>query len=252
MPLTIPPFAAYQAPLIPIAARWRTPPVEGDKFVPCEIDWGVTVAAGLAVQFALNAGPVEFTQIVAVSVDNGRNGSNVSFIFPDTGKQLTIPAYAQGVYPIFSNAMTFYVESTSAVSGDVTVFEILNSMPPPVSVLPSQAQNNATSTGIAIGTNGTSQIVPTSVIAGTLNAITIDVSAQAGATAQTAVVTLQDGLGHVLWSTGINVAANGALDQAYSLSGLSVRFFNGLAIVIGSSTISGGGFVSANVYYSVP
>lgn len=250
MPLTIPPFAAYQAPLIPVAARWRTPPVEGDKFIPCEIDWGVTVAAGLAVQFALNAGPVEFTQICAFSIDNGRNGSDVSFIFPDTGKQLTVPAYAQGVYPVFTNAATFYVESSSAVTGDVTVFEILNSMPPPVSVLPSQEQSHASGGSVPLNVNATTALLPAGTV-GTLQAFSLVLNIQTGAAAQSCTITLQDGTGAVLWAQGFAYPASTQTVLTINQSGLRLRFVNGLNIVISSTTMTAGA-VTANLYYSTP
>jgi hypothetical protein len=245
MPLTIPPFVAYQAPLVPIASRWRTKPPEGDKFIAVEIDWGVTVPAGLAVQFSLNAGPVEFSQIVAFSVDNGRNGGDVSFIFPDTGRQLTVPAYAQGVYPVFTNALTFYAVSEAGVPGDVTEFEILNGLPPPVSVLPSREQTRSGVSGISLITNATTAIVPAG-ISGTLQAFSISgsgISATGSAT-----VELQDGTGQNLWTTFI-VAPNATLNV--SQSGLALRFVNGLSFVVIGSTLTAGSAV-VNVYYSVP
>jgi hypothetical protein len=248
VPFTIPPFAQYQAPLVPIAGRWNQAPPEGDKFIPVEIDWGVTVPAGNAVQIALNSGPVQFSQIVAMSVDNGRNGGDVSFLFPDTGKQLTVPAYAQGVYPVFTNALTFYVDCPAGVTGDMTVFEVLNSMPPPVSVLPSQEQSHSGVTGINTAINGTTTIVPAG-INGTLQAFSLTLYVPAAATGF-CVVILQDGTGVQKWASFLNGAAQ---EQSIPVtqSGLALRFNNGLNFVVASSTLSSGNAV-VNVYYSLP
>jgi len=248
VPLTIPPFAAYQAALIPVASRWHTKPVEGPKFIPCEIDWGVTVPIGNAVQFALSAGPVEFSQIVAFSVDNGRSGGSATFIFPDTGKQLTLPPFAQGVYPVFTNSLTFYVQGDDVLPGDVTVFEILNSMPPPVSVLPSQLQSHSGITGVNIAPNGSTNVVPAG-INGTLQGFSITVFVSAAATGF-CVVSLVDGAGQSIWASFFNGAAQ-AQSVPITQGGLSQRFRNGLNLVVSSSSLTSGNAV-VNVYYSVP
>lgn len=248
MPLTIPPFVAYQSPLIPISARWRSPPPEGDKFIACEIDWGVTVPAGQAVQFSLNAGPIEFSQIVAFSVDNGRSGADVSFIFPDTGRQLTVPAFSQGTYPVFTNAMTFYAIAEAATVGDQTEFEILNSVPPAVSVLPSQEQSHTGVGGLNIAPNQTTPIVPAG-INGTLQSFSLSFYIPAGATGFN-VISLQDGTGRQLWASFVNGAA-AAQNLTFSQSNLGLRFANGINFVVASSTLSAGNGV-VNLYYSVP
>lgn len=248
MPITIPPSVNYQAALIPIAGRWNQPPPEGDFFIPCEIDWGVTVPLGQAVQLSLNAGPVSFSQIIAISVDNGRNGSDVSFIFPDTGRQLTVPAFAQGVFPVFTSALTFYVISEASSAGDITEFEILNSMPPPVSILPSQEQSNARATGIGIGGNASTPIIPAGTN-GTLQGFSITFFIPAGATGFCDVA-LVDGTGKQLWSTFLN-GATAAQTIPVAQSNLALRFTNGVNFVVSSSSLSGGNAV-ANLYYSVP
>jgi hypothetical protein len=253
MPIVIPPSVAYQGPLFPIAGRWNNPPPEGDKFIPIEIDWGVSVPVGQSVQISLSNGPVAFTQVVAVSVDNGRNGADVSFIFPDTGRQLTVPAYAQGVYPLFTNALTFYVISESAGIGDISEFEILNSMPPPVSVLPSQAQSRASSPGIELSVNGPTQVVAPGTT-GTLQGFQVTLTLRnLDAADHSAIVVLQDGNGQILWDT-ILIAQHGTSETtSLSLSNLRLRFQNGLVFVVQNSTIPlGNSFITLNVYFSVP
>jgi hypothetical protein len=253
MPLTIPPFVAYQAPLIPIAGRWNKVPPEGDKMIPIEIDWAITAPAGQAVQFSLNAGPVEFTQIVALSVDNGRNGADVSFIFPDTGRQLTVPAYSQGVYPVFTNASTFYVISESANVGDISEFEILNSMPPPVSVLPSQEQSHSASPGVDLATNGITPIVAAGTT-GTLQGFQISLTLRnLDAADHAATLFLLDGNGTVLWATILIVPHDTAQTTSVAQSGLRLRFANGLSFSVQGSTIPvGNSYATVNAYYSVP
>lgn len=248
MPLTIPPFAAYQAALIPVASRWSLAPPEGSKMIPAEIDWGVTVGVGLAVQFALNAGPVEFTQVVAFSVDNSRCGADVSFIMPDTGKQLTVPATAQGVYPVFTNSLTFYASAPGSNVGDVTVLVILNSMPPPVSVLPSEEQTSAAVAGINLLTAGTTQLIPAGVT-GTLQGASL-MFTNGGAAAFVAGVSLRDGTGAILWTWAMTIAANST--TTVPLSALKMRFYNGLQFLIASPSGTGPAAATINLYYSVP
>lgn len=249
MPLTIPPFVAYQSTLVPIAGRWNKAPIEGDKFIACEIDWGITVPIGQAVQFALNAGPVEFSQIVAFSVDNGRCGGSASFLFPDTGKQLTVPSNAQGVYPVFTNSLTFYVLGENVLAGDITVFEILNSMPPPVSVLPSQLQSHASITGLSLTTNGVGVVIPAG-ISGTLQNFTLIVSG-GSTTAGVCDFQLVDGTGSALYHQTITVPA-GYVSQSVPVTGLQARFVNGINAVVTLSSGITAGNVSINAYYSVP
>jgi hypothetical protein len=248
VPITIPPFVQYQAPIYPIAGRWNQAPPEGDKFIPLEIDWGLTVPQGEAVQIALNNGPVEFTQIIALSVDNGRNGGDVSFLFPDTGKQLTVPAYSQGCYPVFTNALTFYIISPAAALGDVTCFEVLNSMPPPVAIQPSQTQSNASTPGVSLA-NGTTQLIPASVT-GTLQAYDIVIDIVQSATAGTGTLAMIDGSGQNLWGHVINAPASTTQTIPITASGIRLRFYRGISLVVSASTLVGN--ITLNLFYSVP
>jgi hypothetical protein len=252
MSIIVPPFVAYQAPLLPIAGKWNHKPPEGDKFIACEINWGLTVPIGQAVQFSLNAGPVEFSQIVAVYVDNGRNGSDIDFLFPDTGKQLTVPGYCQGLFPIITNSLTFYVVASSAGVGDVTVFEILNSMPPPVAILPSQEQSSSTFTGLGVVPPATTLLVPGT---GTLQGFTLTIVVNQGATAGSSNFYLIDGSTpqRTLWFGAVEGAANQVGTVPITVTGLKARFINGLFIQ--TATASGPGLqaaVGVTVFYSVP
>jgi hypothetical protein len=237
----------YQAPLIALAGRWNQPPPEGDKFIPVEIDWG-SYAPAKAVQIAISSwSVVEFSQVVAIGCDNSRSGADVDFLFPDTGRQLTVPAYCQGLFPVISNSLMFYVIGAVAQAGDVTVFEILNSLPPPVAVLPSQEQTHAGISGVPLFTNGTSAIVPAGTT-GTVQGFSAVLS-NTGASAATAVVSLQDGAGNVIWVSTVDVQAGQTIP--ISQSNLKLRFVNGLNLVISGATGTVGG-INMNVYYSVP
>jgi hypothetical protein len=250
VPIIVPPFVAYQQQLYPLPAKWNTPPPEGDMFIPVEIDWGLTTPVPTdAVQISLTGGPIPFSQIVALSVDNGRSGGSVSFLFPDTGKQLTLPPFAQGIYPIMTNSLSFYVVPDGCTTGDVTVFEILNSLPPPVSVFPAQLQSHASITGMNLSANGTTVVIaaPTS---GTVQGFSLTVSGSS-TTAGACDFQLADGTGTAIYHQTITVPA-GYVSQTTPMSGLLMRFTDGLDAVIATTNGITAGNVAINVYYSVP
>jgi hypothetical protein len=244
MPLRIPPSAQYQAPMFPLRGLWNHKPDEGDRLISVEIDWGV-YPAGQAVQFQLSGNsPVAFSQIVALTVDNARCGSDVQFIFSDSGQILQIPAHTQGTFPVFTNGLSFYCVALNAGTTDVTCAVIHNSMPPPIQMLASSAQNSAVAAGLAVA-NGTTPIVPAPA-SGTLNGFSFDVIG--GSTAQAAQFSLVDGAGHTLWS---NVIQGPATNVSQPVGGINTRFFNGLSLVIGNNSLVGAS-VNLNVYFTVP
>jgi hypothetical protein len=253
MPIVVPPFVAYTAPLIPVPCRWRTPPPEGDQMIPVEIDWG-NAGPSHAVQIALTSfSPVLFSQVIALSVDNSRSGADVDFIFVDTGKQLTVPAYAQGVFPVFTNALTFYCAASGALAGDTTVFCILNCEPPPVAVLPSQEQSHSLVQSISLNVAANTAIVPPPTT-GTLQGFTLAIDVETGAAppVQHVNLSIQDGTGAVLWAQGYQFNAS-VTGQTLSIpvTGLKLRFSNGLYLAVIGTTMTGGA-ATVNVYYSVP
>jgi hypothetical protein len=252
VPLTLPPFTQFQAPLFPLRGLWRARPEEGDRFINAEIAWGTPGLTGVScVQFQLSGNsPVAFSQIVAMSVDNSRCGSNVDFVFPDSGFILSVPGYNQGVYPVFTNALMFYANGPLAVLGDVTIVQILNSMPPPVAIQPASEQTQAGVGGVNLGTNGSTQIVP-NTISGTIQTIAIEFAIGAGVTGA-AQIQLIDGNAQVVWSGIINPdAASPAAPLV--ITGLHIRFQRGLSFVISASSIAGGtAQATINVYYAVP
>lgn len=252
MPLVIPPFAQYQAPLFPLRGLWNSVPREGDFFVNAEIDW-LTNTSGLnAVQIALAGNsPVAISQIVALSVDNGRCGCDVQFVFPDSGFVLQVPAYNQGVYPVFTNALMFYIVALGEIAAsDVTVLQVLNSMPPPVAIQPASEQSIGSTTQVSLAANASTPIVAAGQ-AGTIEAFNINYTVNQVA-AGAAGIALRDGNGVTLWVTEISAPANIAITVPISLSGLRLRFANGLNFVVSGTSITAAGFASINVYYGQP
>jgi hypothetical protein len=249
MPLTIPPFTQFQGPLFPLRGLWNRPPAEGDYFVNAEIDWGSANTS--AIQFALSGNsPVAMSQIVALYVDNRRCGVDTDFLFPDSGFLLTVPSHAQGLFPVLTNALMFYAIAIGSALNDVTIVQILNSLPPPIPLVPSQQQNSAAVVGVNPSINATTQIVPAG-ISGTLNTLSISLALTSGATTGNVQLSLIDGTGATLWANAFNVPATTTLDIPVDITGLNLRFRNGIQLIVSSSTLAGGN-VDVNVYYSTP
>lgn len=250
--LTIPPFVQYQQPLFPLRGLWNRAPAEGDLFVNIEVDWLVTTNGLTAVQFSLSGNsPVTLSQIVALAVDNSRSGADVAFVFPDSGFSLVVPAHEGGVFPVLTNALMFYAVATSAIGGDVTVFQVLNSMPPPIPISPTFQQNHVGASGIPPQTNGSTAILPAGT-SGTLNTLSMSIDLVAGASAGSVQLSIVDGAGHQLWANIYNVAASTTVNYPVNVSGLDLRFTNGLNFVVGGSTNITGGAIVVNAYYSTP
>lgn len=240
----------YQAPLYPLRGLWNAVPPEGDRFVSAEIDWGQTVPLGQAVQFQLSGNsPLSFSQIVAFMCDNTRNASDATFLFPDSGYTLVVPAYCQGTFPVLTNALMFYVASVGAVTGDRTVFQVLNSMPPPVAVQESAIQENNGVVGIALNANATTAVVPPGVN-GTLELINLDI-AGLSATGNCQIALLDGNTpAKVLYITNAVSNTTGATLN-YNIGPMRVGFVNGINVAITGTTLTGG-LLIVNVYYGVP
>lgn len=254
MPLTIPPFSQYQAPLVPLRGLWNHPPDEGDKFVNAEIEWATGgVAKCVAFSLAGNS-PVAISQIVALTVDNAGCGSDVQFIFPDSGFVLAIPARVSGTYPVFTNALTFYGNAGASIAGDRTVIQIHNSMPPPVPVPPSATQQGAGVTGIAVP-SGAVAVIPAGTN-GTLTSLSITYALEnTGAAAAQVLLTLTDGSGHQIWVGQVTVANGATVDGSFNPTGLNLRFVNGLNATVtttGGTWPAGANSFIVNAYYTTP
>jgi hypothetical protein len=245
LPINVPPFVQYQSPMFPLRGLWNRAPVEGDQFVNVEIDWLLS-PPGAAVQFSLSGNsPVALSQIVALSVDNGRCGSDVDFIFPDSGFVLTVPAHAQGLYPVFTNALMFYASGPAASLGDTTIFQILNSLPPPIQVAQSGSQNHAAAFGFGPA-NGTTPIAPAPT-SGTLNVLNLTATDMGPGSG---TFFIEDGAGRILFAMALLFPAAGRT-LVWPVAGLDVRFTGGLFAVVTGSDITTGALV-VNAYFTTP
>jgi hypothetical protein len=247
VPITIPPFNQYQAPVVPLRGLWNVKPQEGDRFATFEVDWMVTTTER-AVQIAFSANsPVAFSQIVALCVDNRRSGYDVDFVFPDSNFTITVPAHNQSVFPVFTNALMFYVIAQSGVvAGNITVFQVLNSMPPPISINPTSSQTADAVNGVELNAGNTAQVVPDTV-SGSINGFIITLTF-AGST--TAELQLVDGTGAVLWAD--TAAGVDGTNQVINISGLNVRFVNGVSLRVLASTTPDISQANISIFYSSP
>lgn len=247
MPITVPPYVQFQAPMFPLRGLWNNAPPEGDRMVQAEINWGVTTGPGEAVQFQLSGNsPVAFSQIVSIWCDNSSNAVDVQFMFPDSGYTLVVPAYAQLVSPVFTNTLQFYVFAPGATAGDRTLFMCFNSMPPPVAVQRTNAQSHAGIAGIALSANGSTALVPAGVN-GTLESVQITADTLTVAAADNCSLSLSDGSGATLWVG----AVGGGVQIEYNIGPIQIPFQNGVNFVVSGTNLTGG-FAIANLYYGVP
>lgn len=242
MPLTLPAFSQYQGPIIPLRGLWNKAPPEGDYFVNAEIDWGSQANSAVQMAFSGNS-PVAISQIVALYVDNRRCGVDCDFQFPDSGFLLTVPAHAQGLFPVLTNALMFYVIANGAGSSDVTIVQVLNSLPPPIALVISTQQNSVAITGVLIAASTTPLIANT--VSGTVNTLSLSIAATGSGNFG---VSIQDGTGAVLWANFFDAPGNFPVD----LSGLNVRFRQGLNLVVSGISGAPTGAIDANVFYSTP
>jgi hypothetical protein len=251
LPITIPPFVQYQQPIVPLRGLWNNPPPEGDRFANIEIDWITTTNGATAVQILFSANsPVAFSQIVALAVDNRRSAFDINFVFPDSNFTLTVPADNQGVYPVFTNALMFYVLADPAVvAGNVTVFQVLNSMPPPVALNPSAVlETNAVAGTVGLTAGNTQQIVPLGV-SGTMDGFLVTIN-YGGSGPTSATLELIDGAGSILWTDV--VAGQPGTSDVIPITGIHVRFINGVSLKVIAASPAGVSSANANIFYTTP
>ena len=256
MTLSVPPAVNYQSPLIAVPTRWDQAPIEGSKIIPCEVDWGTMGGTNHCVSFNLqNNATLNFSQIVALSIDNSLCGSDIEFIFPDTTETLFIPAYApKTIVPVFTNQTQFWLSCSNAQSEDITRFSILNSMPPPVAIPTTQEQNAALQSDVTTASSGSpssTQIIPIGVN-GTIENIFITYNIYANATGGSVSWALVDGNGKTVCK-GYNFGNlnNWASGISFSLSDMRIRFQNGLSFNWSSQSVAAGAS-DINVFYRTP
>ncbi|HEY1881110.1 MAG TPA: hypothetical protein VGG68_14380 [Caulobacteraceae bacterium] len=257
MPLLIPPAVNYPSPPISMPAFWQREPNEGPRFIPLEIDWAIMGGALNCVALNLDnygASVQNFTQIVALKVDNSACSADVQFIFPDTGDTVTIPGYSPCVIvPVFTNGRNLFVLLLgSEVASDVTRAQVHNSLPPPL-VIPAsdQAQLTATFSNIPMDGVTTTQLIP-AAISGTLEAISLYAAANTVASAFSDQLTVQDGTAKLIAVAQASVQTGGTID-ALLLNSTQMRvvFTNGLQL-LQAATGTPAGHIVANLLYRTP
>lgn len=253
MPITLPPAKNYASPLTAVPVRWNLPPREGPKMIVCEVVWANY--PGNCVNFNLqNNAALEFSQIIALSIDNSQCGADVEFVFTDTTETLTIPAYSPKVIvPVFTNQTQFFVlvgiDAEVVEPTDVTSFSIHNSMPPPIAVPAGTGQNTAVVSGVDMGTAST-QLVPTTVN-GTLTEVQLNLAMNA-TNSGNGTWSLQDGTNKVILQGAISASSGNKYNLTLaSLTNMNVRFTQGLKLVCTQTAVLGA-TINGNIFYRIP
>jgi len=255
MALNVPPAVNYPSPLIAIPSRWAQKPVEGPKAISCEIDWATMGGSQDTVNFNLqNNATLAFSQIVALKVDNSNCGGDVQFIFPDTGDTVTIPALAAEVItPVFTNGQQFFVQGLGTDAADVTRFQVLNAMPPPLAIPRSTLQESAVVSNIPL-TNGNTTLVGDGNTSLTIEGLVIN-----GYTGTTVSATNYGLIFRDLASPFTNLlefvlVATGTSSPIgpFIINPLNFRTNGGLDLNISGITTPGSGILTASVLYRTP
>jgi hypothetical protein len=228
-------------------------PKEGPGGISCEVDWGSMGGPDNVVSFNLQQGSGEqtlpFTQIVSLAIDNSLCDADIQFIFTDTATTVTIPGGTPwAVVNVNTRSLSFFLSSPGANAEDITRFQILNYLAPPIVINAEPEQQTAGVDAIDAATAATTMIVPADVD-GTLQNISIFFASASGAGGG-GNWTLQDG------NTPPNIiakgdATNGTSTLVLNLSGLKIPFVDGLDFIVGAGTSLVGQF-TVNAFYSVP
>jgi hypothetical protein len=192
------------------------------------------------------------SQICALSVDNSASAADVVFIFPDTAQTYVVKAQTPvATFAVFTNQTQFFVSAPNAQAADVTRFGVLNSLPYPVALSEAvPAQETASATAINLAATGSTQIVPAGIY-GTIQ--TISVSYDLGAGSPQVPFTLTDGTGKLLAQASGGSAGSGATwIVVLNLSGLAIRFQNGVKFNVSAAVGTAGSTASVNLYYTTP
>jgi hypothetical protein len=253
-PITIPLSVVYKDPLIARRANWRHHPPEGDRCISCGIAWATDGGASNSVSIDCSqAGTVLFSQVCALFVDNLGSDSDVTFVFPDTQFELTIPARAEGLWPVQTNSLSFYVIGGAPGANDKVYFQIYNSLPPPVSVMKSSGFTTSTAHAVYSGlTVGTIAVIPAGT-SGIITALDLAITALlGGAAAGEFFFTFQDGNGKNIAGASVGWQAGGFIDRRniLSLTNLTEAFANGLNLIVaGLGTVPVSDFLDVNVFW---
>jgi hypothetical protein len=252
LPLVVPPAVNYPNPIVSVPSLPGKEPREGRRSIAFDIPWGSMGGTYHAVNINLADGaPGNFSQILGISCDNSASGSDVQFIWPDTGETVSVPAYTTVIAEVFTNQTQFFVYAPNANPVDDTKFQILNYAPLPVSIPRSVFNSGFGSGSIPMTALTTTQLIPTTVN-GTLGQLVITLAIANPTSAFSQNFTVADGLGDQLGFAAIALATsetfNGPLISLYDMN---VRFQQGIKLVQGGSVASGGS-VQVDLTYRSP
>jgi hypothetical protein len=260
MPIRPPATVPYQSPVTTVPAFTMREPNEGPRMVHCEIDWGTMGGPNYAVAIDVSQNrPQNFTQIISINADNTNCGVDVVFYFPDTMSELTIPAFEQGNFPVFTGQTHFIVYVKNQVAGvsDITIFDVLNFLPPPVAIPRADITSvgaSSVSGNIALAGTGLTTGVFAAPAEGIITGINVSVSANiATALAAGAFVylTITNNAGTVgLWAGAVALGPVGASTvQVASINGVNIPYSGGPPKYTYQCTVAmntGGNVVIAN------
>lgn len=255
MPVVTPPAKNYPSPLVSVEARIFNDAPEGKRMMPVEIDWGSMGGADFCVAINLqNNSTAPISQIIALSVDNSDCGADIRFVFPDTGETTTIPAYSpKTILEVFTNQLQFFVQAgfnnEVVENTDTTRFSILNFLPPPIAV-PVTLEQNAAVDGNLSADGSTSYDLIAAGVNGTVESISV-VRNSPITTTGFQRFNITDGDGQTL-ALGQFDATSGQShnDVLLNLTGIHVRFTNGLKLTQSGANV--GGSYCVNLYYRTP
>jgi hypothetical protein len=191
-------------------------------------------------------------------VDNLNSDADVFFIDPSTQFQLQVPARTEGLFPVEMSGSKFIVSAPLAAASDSVNFQAYNYVPPPFTAIPpfltsSNSQLAGGNQTASLTAAGNTQIIPAPT-SGIVTAVDISYdNVVSGAASGTVILNLEDGLATptiLLFKrfTVIGAAASVNFAQIFSLTGLALRFRNGLVF---SLTTSGTAFTSGTASINV-
>jgi len=242
---TLPPFDMYQGIVRALQSNLMRAPAEGNLVIPLSINWGNDSPANQAIHFNLNnIQQNKPSQIIALYVNNLMSNVDAVFKFGDMPFQLTIPAQSQGLYPVDTTSLDFYVQANPATgtTTDEVFFTVYNYLPPPIAIERAFITSINGTSGISLITGITPLVAApkNGIVTGIVVAVT---GVQAGAGNGTWLLTIQDGASDTIATMALTMLSGDKLDYAvlYNVTGLNVPFRNG---VTAAAVFSGTAFVS--------
>lgn len=102
-------FKPYTGQFIPVSIPLNTVPAEGTRMVKVVIDFSQSPYTTINMQNTQGSTTQTLSLIRSVYVDNSQNGNDVIVMFDNDGFTLEVSAYAQGLFPVFTNQVVFNV-----------------------------------------------------------------------------------------------------------------------------------------------